>query len=85
MDHTHATKEHHNWAPRPIWDAFCTIFQAGPVGTGLGVKCGRNLAPKPETEMYILVYKQSDSKPGATKRPLVPVGTRAVPDPGLAW
>jgi hypothetical protein len=44
MDHTIATKAHYNWAPSVILVAFCTIFQAGPVGTGLGVKFGRNLA-----------------------------------------
>ena len=46
MDRTIATNEQYNWAPKLILVAFCTIFQAGPVGTGLGVKFGRNVAPK---------------------------------------
>ena len=44
MDHTNETKEHYDWAPMLIGVAFRIIFQAGPVGTGLGDKLGRNWA-----------------------------------------
>ncbi len=43
MDHKNVTKEQYNCAPSLFVVAFCTIFQAGPVGTGLGVKFGRHL------------------------------------------
>ena len=44
MDRKIATKEHYNLAARLILVAFCTILQAGPVGTGLGAKVGRKPA-----------------------------------------
>ncbi len=62
MDHDIVTKEHYNWAPRLVLVAFCTIFQAGPVGTSLGVKFGGNGAQTRKLKMYILVSKQSDHR-----------------------
>ncbi len=44
MNHQIATKQHYDWALRLILVACCIIFQAGHIGTGLGVKFGRDLS-----------------------------------------
>ena len=41
------TKLPWNWSPGLIVDAFCTIFQARPVGAGLGAKFGQQPAKNP--------------------------------------
>ncbi len=43
-DQEMATKRPYNWSPGLILGAFCTIFRARPVGTGLGAKFGRKPA-----------------------------------------
>ena len=50
-DQEMVTKLPWNWSPGLILGAFCTIFRARPVGTGLGAKFGRKTAqnrPKPK-------------------------------------
>ncbi len=44
LDQEMATKWLYNWSPGLISGAFCTIFRAWPVGTGLGTKFGREIA-----------------------------------------
>ena len=43
-DQNMVTKRPQNWSPGLILGAFCTIFRARPVGTGLGAKFGRKPA-----------------------------------------
>ncbi len=43
-DQKSVMKRPYNWSPGLILGAFCTLFRAGPVGTGLGAKFGRKPA-----------------------------------------
>ncbi len=43
-DQNMVTKRPQSWPPELILGAFCTIFRARPVGTGLGAKLGRKPA-----------------------------------------
>ena len=43
-DQTMVMKRPYNWSPELLVGPFCTIFQAQPVGTGLGAKFGRKPA-----------------------------------------
>ena len=52
------TKRHCNWSPGLILGAFCTIFRARPVGTGLGVKFGRKPAKKQMTIITCITYSK---------------------------
>jgi hypothetical protein len=49
------TKRPLNWSPGLILGAFCTIFRARPVGTGLGAKFGRKPA-KNQNQNYNFYY-----------------------------
>ena len=43
-DQKMVTERPYNWSPGLILGAFCIIFRARPVGTGLGAKFGRKPA-----------------------------------------
>ncbi len=53
-DQQMVTERPSNWSPGLIWGAFCTIFRARPVGTGLGAKFGRKPA-KNQMKIKILI------------------------------
>ena len=53
-DQKMVTKRPSNWSPGLILNAFCTIFRARPVGTGLGAKFGRKPA-KNQLKIIILI------------------------------
>ena len=59
-----ATKRLGNWSPGPILGAFCIIFRARPVGTGLGTGFGRKPArslPTPKWELQFSLPILSDA------------------------
>ncbi len=91
------TKRLQNWSPGRIVGAFCTIFRARPVGTGLGAKFGRKPA-KNQTQIIIFITLPEQRRACATWR--IPAPPRAVtrrprpgprpvrtrlPVPGLPW
>ncbi len=65
------TKLLSKWSPGIIWGAFCTIFRALPVGTGLGARFGWKLAKK---QIQIIIFDYLF---------LAQVGNPSVKKPGL--
>jgi hypothetical protein len=52
-DQKMVTKRPYNWSPGLILGAFCTIFRARPVATGLGAKFGRKPA---KNQIKIIIF-----------------------------
>ncbi len=56
VDQKMVTKRFYNCSPGLILGAFCTIFRARPVGTGLGAKFGRKPAKNQIQHLISMIY-----------------------------